>query len=515
MNNVTSQSASLTKLMQPSPFQQNIYDFIEHGTGSAVVIAVAGSGKTTTIVNAARLIPQNATASFVAFNKAIAMELATRLPSHVRSQTLNAMGFGAWTRSCSGRVNVDSYKTRKVMDDIVPENEQKIYSALPRLIGLAKSVGLVPQVVGSKYKGLSEDSDYNWIELIDTYELEVGEKGTIERFVELAREVLTASIQRACRVIDFDDQLYMPVISGSRFYQNDYLFVDEAQDVNKIQREMLRRALKPGGRLIAVGDPRQAIYGFRGADHTAIDNIKAQFSAVELPLSISYRCPRSVVKLAQEYVSHILPHDAAPEGQVEYPKEFSVAEFKPNDVVVCRCTAPVVALAYRLIRSKVACFVMGREIGQGLVSIIDKMKAKDVDELSLKLDNHLARETARLYAAKQDNKAQALEDRVETINVFLDGLEEDNRSIEKLKNDISALFSDNMQASAVKLMTQHKSKGLEADRVFILDFSLNEKFMAKASHQQKQEYNLAYVAVTRAKSHLTFIDSKMFKKGGR
>lgn len=504
------------KAITPSIFQQAIEDFVETGSGSAVIIAVAGSGKTTTIVRAARLIPKQATASFVAFNKAIALELGAKLPSHVRAQTLNAMGFGAWVRMCSGKLFVDGTKTRKIMDDVVPEAEAKIYAAaLPRLVSLAKSVGIVPAGAKGSYTPLTEDTDYNWKEIIDFYELEIGPKGTPCRLVELAREVLKESIKTANRVIDFDDQLYMPVISHANFYQNDFLFVDEAQDVNLIQRAMLRMALKKNGRLIAVGDPCQAIYGFRGADHNAIDNIKDEFSAIELPLSISYRCPRSVVALAQEYVPHILPHETAPEGLINRPEKFAVTEFQPSDIVICRCTAPVVALAYKLIRSKISCFVMGREIGQGLVSIIDKMKADGVDDLIVKLSTYRTRETTRLVAAKQDNKADALNDRVDTIDVFIDGLEETGRTINQLKNDISSLFSDNMQSQAVKLMTQHKSKGLEADRVFILDFALNEKFMGKSSNQQKQEVNLVYVAVTRSKSTLTFIDSKMFKKGGR
>jgi DNA helicase II / ATP-dependent DNA helicase PcrA len=497
----------------PSIFQQAIYDFIETGRGSGVVIAVAGSGKTTTIVNAAKLLPVGASAAFVAFNKAIATELATKLPMHVKSQTLNSMGFGAWARMCRGKLFVDGMKTRKIMDDILTDAELKQYgAALPRLVALAKSVGIVPAGAKGPWTGLTEDSDYNWKELIDFYELTIADKGTPCRLTELARTVLKESIRLADRTIDFDDQLYMPVIGRANFFQYDFLFVDEAQDVNMVQRAMLRMALKRNGRLIAVGDPCQAIYGFRGADHNAIEAIKDEFSAIELPLSISYRCPRTVVTLAQKYVSHILPHDAAPDGSVSRPKEFTVGEFKANDVIVCRTTAPVVALAYKLIRSKVACFVMGREIGQGLVAVIDKMKADSVDDLMEKLQTYRLRETLRLLAAKQDTKAEALEDRLDTIEVFIDGLTEDSRTINQLKNDISSMFSDNMQATAVKLMTQHKSKGLEADRVFILDFALNEKFMAKASNQQKQEFNLAYVAITRSKSELTFIDSKMFSQ---
>jgi len=497
--------------MTPRPFQQKIYDFIQHGNGSCVLNAVAGSGKTTTIVEAAKLLPPNATATFVAFNKAIALELASRLPSHVRSQTLNSMGFGAWVRHCSGKLVVDGMKTRKIVDRLVPENELKLYSqALPRVVGLAKSAGIVP--TGSTGHSLTDDSDYSWHEMLNFHDIQLTDKARPERLIELARIVLAESIRSACSVVDFDDQLYMPVIAQARFFQNDFLFVDEAQDVNMVQRAMIRMALKRTGRLIAVGDPCQAIYGFRGADHDALELIKNRFSAIELPLSISYRCPKAVVALAQKYVPHIMAHEAAIEGSVDRPKEFAMANFKPNDVVVCRCTAPVVALAYKLIRNKVSCFVMGREIGQGLVSIVDKMKASDVDDLRGKLDTYRLRETARLETAKQDAKVDALNDRLDTIEVFIDGLGEDDRSILRLLNDISALFSNNMQAAAVKLMTIHKSKGLEADRVFILDFALNEKFMAKQSNQQKQECNLVYVAITRSKRELTFIDSGIFVK---
>lgn len=489
----------------PSVFQQGIFNFITHQRGSAVVIAVAGSGKTTTIVEAAKLIPPGAAATFVAFNKAIAMELGTKLPKTVRAQTLNAAGFGAWIRVCSGGLVVDSLKTRKLMDEIVPENEQKLYTSLPRLVSLAKSVGIVPAgATVPTSNGLTEETEYNWMELINYYDLD--SDGDNLRMIDYARAILRRSIDMANKVVDFDDQMYMPVIARTRFFQNDFLFVDEAQDVNLIQRRMLRMMLKPSGRLIAVGDPCQAIYGFRGADSNAIENIKSEFSAVELPLSISYRCPVTVVKEAQRYVNHIQAAPAAAEGEVhQYIEGFDHTHFKANDIVVCRCTAPLIAVAYKLIRKRVPCFVMGREIGQGLVAIIDKMKAKGIDSLVVKLREYQSREYAKLIAAKQEAKAEALNDKLETISLFIEELSENDRTVPALRNSISALFSDNMQAQAVKLMTMHKSKGLEADRVFILNFELNEKFMARPSNQQQQEVNLAYVAITRAKKYLAYI----------
>src|SRR5690606_18120963 len=101
-----------------------------------------------------------------------------------------------------------------------------------------------------------------------------------------------------------------------RVREFDNVLVDEAQDLNVAQRILIRRMLKEGGRLIAVGDPRQAIYGFRGADSDSFRLIGEEFNATDLPLTVTFRCPKAVVAQAQRYVSHIQAHETAPEGEV-------------------------------------------------------------------------------------------------------------------------------------------------------------------------------------------------------
>ena len=59
----------------PSEYQQEIFTFIEKGVGNAVIDAKAGSGKTTTMVEGMKYIPQDQRALFVAFNKSICEEL--------------------------------------------------------------------------------------------------------------------------------------------------------------------------------------------------------------------------------------------------------------------------------------------------------------------------------------------------------------------------------------------------------------------------------------------------------
>jgi DNA helicase II / ATP-dependent DNA helicase PcrA len=71
------------KKFKPSKYQKAIYSFIENGKGNAVVEAVAGSGKTTTIVEATSRIPPKDRAIFVAFNKSIATELSKKLQNKI------------------------------------------------------------------------------------------------------------------------------------------------------------------------------------------------------------------------------------------------------------------------------------------------------------------------------------------------------------------------------------------------------------------------------------------------
>jgi superfamily I DNA/RNA helicase len=119
--------------------------------------------------------------------------------------------------------------------------------------------------------------------------------------------------------------LYMPVMYGIAFNHYNYIFVDEAQDTNDIQLEILSRLCAPRCRIVAVGDPHQAIYGFRGANADSMTRITERFSCKTFPLSVSYRCPKAVVKEAQRYLQPI--------EQTKMPDEpnTNIDEIEPND----------------------------------------------------------------------------------------------------------------------------------------------------------------------------------------
>jgi len=150
--------------------------------------------------------------------------------------------------------------------------------------------------------------------------------------------------------------------------------------------------------------------------------------------------------------------------------------------------------------------VLGREIGAALVQLIDKMRAKDVDALLSKLDEYAAREVAKFTQKGQEDRAEAVKDRVECVRAIISYLPETTRTIAGAKRAIESMFSDSGDG-LLTLCTAHKSKGLEWDRVFIYRPELMPSKWARQQWQKDQEANLQYVAWTRAKHTLVFLSS--------
>lgn len=473
-----------------STYQQAIFDFVENGSGNAIVSAVAGSGKTTTIVEALSRV--KGSTIFLAFNKAIAEELKAR---GVNARTFHSLTYSPVMRSL-GAQNIDTNKLRGLVVDNLSEDDAKIYGAfIIKLVGLARQAG-----VGC----LVEDSEQAWVDIADHHDLEIdGEGADFGRAIALARRLLTES--NAARSADFDDLLFLAVLNGISLPKFDFVFVDEAQDTNAIQRAILRKISHAGTRIIAVGDPAQAIYGFRGADSESLSMLKTEFDAIDLPLTVSYRCPKSVIDFARQWVSHIESAPNAAQGSVtSLDTQWNVTSFEPTDLVVCRTTKPLVSLAYRMLAAGVGVRIMGREIGEGLKTLIEKQKAKGIDALVAKLEKFRDREIEKAIAKGREDKADAVSDKVDAVLCLIQSLPETDRTIPALTRLIDRLFADVRGVTA--LATIHKAKGLEAPRVYWLNSSQCPSKWARKPWQQAQEANLCYVATTRAMQELVLIE---------
>lgn len=481
----------VAKAFKPSPYQEAIFEFVKTGEGNALVEAVAGSGKTTTIIQALQFTPKDAKVAFVAFNRAIANELADRSSDHVQVSTLHSLGLKNVTNWLGAKPKVDDNKVFNILESVLDLSyrdspDWDLVSPLKKMVGLAKATLVDPT---------------NSIELdqmCDRYGIELNGYGP--KLFSLLPAILERC-KRLTGLVDFSDMIWLPVVLNMGCEQFDFLMIDEAQDLNAAQIQLVLKSIKPGGRVVAVGDRNQSIYGFRGADTQAIPNLIEALDAKTLPLSITYRCPISHVELANTLVSEIKAAKGAKEGSIDYlPMIEALPLMKSGDLVLCRCNAPLVEVAFALIRSGQKAVMRGRDIGTGLITLVQKMRAKSITEFWTKLRAYEARETAKLLRLEKTGLLQALSDKIDTIVA----IGEDVTTVEELVRKIENLFSD--QIEGVVCSSVHRAKGLEADRVFIVRADLMPHPMAQKPWEQIQETNIQYVAWTRSKEELIFVE---------
>lgn len=494
-----------------SPEQQLVADWVTGGSGNAFIEAVAGSGKTSTLVAIAPLM--SGTVAFAAFNRKIADEIASRVSGPLlRVGTFHSFGFGAWKRG--RRCQVDGNGKSRAMIQALGVGPA-YRRAVSKLVSIAKQ-----SLCGVPGTGFEvEDLDV-WKALIHHHDVMLlcEDTANLNQLIEYAIEgVLWSATQE--EVIDFDDMLWLPLLNNTTLETYDWVLVDEAQDTNSARRMLARRMMKPGGRALFVGDRHQSIYGFTGADSDAVDLIFRDFApCTSLPLTVTWRCCKAAVSMAQKWVPQIRAAESNPEGRVSslgwgaFEKLWTQnpdSEHKPlgrGDAILCRNTRPLVSLAFRLLRSGVPARVEGRDIGKSLQALASRWRVSSIVGLSAALTQYESQEIARLTKEPDsDYLIESLRDRVETLRVLMDGCS----TLDDLHSKIDLLFEDTdsqTQGSVVVLSTVHKAKGREWNRVFVLGWGeLMPSKWARQTWQQTQETNLQYVAVTRAKTELVML----------
>lgn len=478
-----------------SPYQENIFDWIVDGSGNAIIRAVAGSGKSNTLVECVKLIKIGLSHIFLAFNKAIAEELVKR---GVNARTFHSLCCSIVMRHVKAN-KVTQNKLRILVEENLGDKEVSLYgSFICKLVSMGKNAGI---------DALIRDTPEAWMDLVDHHDLELEhENATMERAIKLASCLLRASNES--NMVDFDDMLYVAVREGLALPKFDWVFGDEMQDTNAIQRAILRKIMKDDTRFVGVGDEAQAIYGFRGADSDSMKLLADEFNCKTLPLTVSYRCPVSVVKYAQTWVKEIEHAPNAPEGSVSHlGQNWNTKDFAIGDLVVCRTTKPLICAAYTMLKNHQPVTIMGKEIGKGLISLIERMNARGIESLTAKLNDYTTREVEKCKAKKQEAKGEAIQDKTDAILTVIDGMKETNRTIPALIDIIETLFAS--KTDCTTLATIHKAKGLEAKKVFWLTPA---KCRQPTQDWQIQEENhLCYVAVTRAMQELVCISEKTDK----
>jgi DNA helicase-2/ATP-dependent DNA helicase PcrA len=471
-----------------SKYQLAIFENIANGTGHTVVKAVAGSGKSSSILQGLTYIPPGLSTLFVAFNKLIADNLVNELKArnirNVEASTLHSYGLKTITRSL-GRLRIDKDR----LDDFVRAMHGNDFKTFDLRRDIAKTVSL------AKGQLASDEADIDAI--IDAFGIESARNGERAKFIQDVIKLLLQCTDTQDGCIDFDDMIWLPIVLNLKQRQFDRVFVDETQDLNAAQIEMVLRAVKPNGRICAVGDPKQAIYGFRGADAASMENIVTRLKATVLPLSVCYRCCKAVVQEAQTVVPEI---EFAPDAEEGSVSPATVKEMKrnakPGDFILSRTNAPLISLCMYFLKEGRPASIQGRDVGASLAAFVKKSKAPSVEALRDYVEAWRNVECARLAAKHRDT--QAVEDRAECILA----LSEDAASVTDVLSSIESLFADKDSSQRIVLSSTHKAKGLERDRVWLLDSTYRRR-------PEQEESHLYYVAVTRAQKTLFIVEGKI------
>ena len=273
---------------------------------SVIIVAGPGTGKTRTLtVRLTHLVmtkgvaPENILA--ITFTNKAAAEMQERLEALLGHAIANRMtirtfhAFGALVLREAGEASgisptfaiASEEDRRALLKTLLPDQGEKVINQRLAAISTAKNALLLPD-------------NPALLTMV----------GVDAAFVDLYSRYQAAL--RANRLLDFDDLLLQTVQLFEREpailqrYQNRFrwLAVDEYQDINLAQYRLLRLLTPPTTNLCAIGDPDQAIYGFRGANRAYFLQFQADFpEAKRLHLSRNYRSTQTILDAATQVIN--------------------------------------------------------------------------------------------------------------------------------------------------------------------------------------------------------------------
>lgn len=544
--------------------QERIFDFVRQGEGHGIIDAVAGAGKTTTIMECARYARDPSRVLFCAFNNSIAGEIARRFKDRgmqeVTVQTIHALGLRILRENSDYGVNLE-LKEHKYQT--IFRGEEMQTKLAPHINALCELNNLNPVAaqngdsrqafaiknlmyrirgrllnINQKHRAtLNGPTFEDFTAMVEhfgiftpTEEKSKSFREELEIYYAAHRLLLTAGNELAARsyVIDFTDMIYLPFVwklnAATKF---DWIFIDECQDLSKAQFAVAAKYGQRGSRVLAVGDPRQSIYGFTGADVESFSRVARMTRATELPLTTCFRCPVKVIELAREIREDIVGAKTVP-GTVETISIEQVTELaRPDDLIISRLRAPLLVLIFEFISQDTKIQVAEDEaqefIGelktlfkQEELQASVKRRYKTFEVLKQQVFSRnmwVIRQNAQKIAKVTerdlflDAETEYLEKRLEFLHKRYELWQKQCASVSKILERIKEYVS--AKKNAIKLSTIHRAKGLEENRVFIIDYDKLPWTRPQQKDWEKvQETNLEYVAITRAKETLFLVESE-------
>jgi superfamily I DNA/RNA helicase len=506
------------KEFSPSKYQKAIFDFIKDGNGNAVVEAEAGSGKSTVLVWSLKYIQEGAKILFTAFNTDIVTELKKKIEDNhiereVDCRTLHSLGYKMLMENFHYQIDrqPNDFKYRSYIYINIYGLAGDGYAKLSPKNKMKYNDNVIKLVDFGRFNLCQTENDLK--DVCYHYHIDCLDD---ERIVAL--KVMDWG-KRNFRTIDFTDMIWLPNVLNCKPYNTiyDWILADEVQDVSKAERELLLRCTKMSTRMLLVGQKIQSINAFQGSDYRSFEALQKLPNTITLPLSISYRCAKNIVKFANRFSPTMEATEDAPDGEVKF--NVPIEEVQDGDMVLCRVNAPLLQMYCELIKLNKPAHILGKDIGSNLIKVINKTKEENL-EFDLKrkgvfgklyndlfddIDIVMKRNKISFDMALEDMNISSSYDIIQALEAISFGIKTSKELVEKIEK----LFSDKNQ-KGITLSTIHKAKGLEADNVYICCPSLLPARSAKEEWEKQQESNLEYVAYTRPRKKLGFLDERNF-----
>ena len=466
-------------------------------SGNIKINAVAGSGKTTTLIEYARARPGEKIL-YLAFNKAVKLEAERKFSekgvANVRIETAHSLAYSQIVRRANYTLKKDGYKTPEIVEILDLNN----YTGRHTEYILATHINAFISYFCNSDKSKVQELNYE-----DVVHDPAAKQFAINFKEEIAHQtrIFLDKMNKGEIPIIHDFYLKKFQIGKPVLYFDTILF-DEGQDASGT---MLDIFLSQKATKVIVGDSHQQIYGWRYAVNSLE---KVNYPSYDL--SISFRFNQEIAQLAKDIISW--------KKHLKIPSEIKITgSGKPGKIktraVIARTNAGLLVKAIELLIEKKeigSVYFEGRienytyaSEGASIYDILnlysgekewirDKMIAsmKDIDELEEYIEN------------TGDSQLRMLVEVVKEYGKKIPGY------IKKLKE--CHLDHDDKDKADMIFSTVHRCKGMEYDEVTLADdFITEEKMIDLAAAQETsntaklvEEVNLLYVAVTRTKSEL-------------
>ena len=364
----------------PSKYQKDIFKFILEDDKNGLISAVAGSGKTTTLIKALEIIPEGKSVLFMAFNKSISDEISKRVPKNkfIDVKTVHSYGNSLLSSYIETEIEPDKYRlvyknvinflSGKDLDSIKKYKfDQEHISYIEFIRNFTNGKDLYDTNFRNNVNKLVNLSRLHFIDF-DTFSIGISELKMIANQNSIESNDYECEVSWYIsklgmydnKIIDYTDMVFLPNLFKFDVPKYDFVFIDECQDLNTCQRLLMLQAVKPEtGRFIAVGDPKQSIYAFAGADSESYKKLRQLPNTKELPLSVTYRCGKEIINQVKHINPLIKPYTKNGVGEVL--ENFSYLDIEDGDMVLCRNTFPIVSLCINLLCKGRKAYIIGSD----------------------------------------------------------------------------------------------------------------------------------------------------------